>query len=253
MLEVFKIDKTSDFPYYQQLYQFLKEQIEKQVFKAQESLPSENEMQKLYGVSRITIRRALSDLEQDGYVRRQKGKGTIVLEQRKIRGLDEFQGFTMAARKRGQEPGSIILHCDYEQASIKVAEKLQLQPGDQVLFLKRLRLLDGKVIALHQTYISLKLPVSIRKEDFTSSISLYAYLEGKGICLGNADETIEVRMADAKLRKELFLTESKPIVYKVLVTNTVDQIPVEYSENAYIAETFKYSIHIVNVAQGGDV
>ena len=78
MEEGFKLDKESKVPIHQQLYCYIKECIENGTYKENETIPSEKEMQEMFEVSRITVRRAISDLEHDGYLTKRRGMGTVV-------------------------------------------------------------------------------------------------------------------------------------------------------------------------------
>ncbi len=251
MVKKFVVDRNSSAPIHQQLYRYIKECIEDGTYAEKEVIPSEKDMQESFGVSRITIRRAITDLEHDGYLRKIRGKGTFVEPIKKEKPLSTFSSFSGAAKVKGDKPGSIILSCKKVEASIKVADRLRIDPGEKVTFLKRLRLLNGKIIALHTTYISPRLGFDIKTEDFDSSTSLYEYLENKGISLGSADETLEVKYSTSEMKKDLFLEETQPLVYKERVTFDIKGNPIEFSENSYIAETYKYYIHIVNVREGG--
>lgn len=246
----FVIEKNEKSPLYEQLYRYIKECIENGTYKIGSVIPSENEMQKQFGVSRVTVRRAISDLEHDGYVKKRRGAGTVV-EPRKIeRDLSAFNSFGGSAKVRGDKPGSIILQCKEIEANVKVAEKLGIACGDVVFFLKRLRLLNGRIIGLHVTYIRSDLGVSLSADDFDCYTSLYELLESRNIHLGSADETMEAKMSNAELRRELFLEKDQPMIYKERVTYDVHGRPVEFSENTYIGEIYKYYIHIVNVREG---
>lgn len=248
----FKLDKRSNIPFHQQLYRYIKGCIEDGTYRENEVIPSEKEMQEQYDISRITVRRAISDLEHDGYLRKRRGLGTIVEHIKTEKPLSAFTSFSGDAKVKGDKPGSIILACKTIEASMKVSERLQIEPGESVTFLKRLRLLNGKIIALNETYITMRLGIDIGIDDFDATTSLYEFLEENGISLGSADETLEVKIATSELKKDLFLEEIQPIVYKERITYDTDNKPVEFSENSYIAETYKYFIHIVNVRDGGN-
>ena len=251
MEKKFCLDRESKAPIHQQLYLFIKGCLEDGIYKEKEVIPSEVELQKQFDVSRITVRRAISDLEHDGFLRKVRGKGTFVEPIKKEKPLSTFTSFSGDAKVKGDKPGSIILACKKVEASVKVAQCLKIEPGESVTFLKRLRLLNGKIIALHETHISSKLGFEIQAQDFDSTTSLYEYLEEKGISLGSADETLEVKISSSELKRELFLEDIQPIVFKERITYDIHGNPVEFSENSYIAETYKYFIHIVNVREGG--
>ena len=137
--------------------------------------------------------------------------------------------------------------CSEVEASVKVSEMLNLQPREKVCYLKRLRLLDGKLLAVHETYISLRFGFSIKFEDFDTNTSLYDFLERKGIVLGSADETNEAKMPSSEVKRDLYLGDNEPIYYSERVTFDENGDPVEYSENSYIASRYKYNIRLKKV------
>ena len=99
-MQEFKVDVQSDVPIYYQLYSFLKELILNGDYKPGQCVPSESEMMAQYGVSRVTVRRAIADLEQDGLLKRYRGKGSVVLERKSITTLNSLFSFTEMARRR---------------------------------------------------------------------------------------------------------------------------------------------------------
>lgn len=243
------LDKNSKTPLHHQLYLVLKKRILEEDLKSHPFMPSEADIQKAYDVSRITARRALSDLEHDGYIRKQRGMGTVILPRKKDRNISAFQGFSGAAKVKGDKPGSIIVKIETVEASVKVCQMLQLTPGEKVCFLKRMRLLNGELLAIHESYISLRFGQAVTREDVDYNFSLYDFLESKGIALGSADETVEARMPSNEVRRELYMDANVPLFYKERVTYDREGHPIEYSENSYIADRYKYNIHLENVRE----
>lgn len=241
------LEKDSKTPIHHQLYKIMKERIERGIYPESSMIPSETDLQKEFDVSRITVRRAMSDLEHDGFVNKKRGQGTIVLPRKDNRDLAEFKSFSWDARTKGNRPGSIILACKTVEANVKVIAMLKLSESEKVVHLKRLRLLNGKIIGLHETYVSLRFGFTITEDDFDTNTSLYDFIEQKGIVLGSADETVEAKIPNNDVRKELYMEENKPIFYKERVTYTLDGTPIEYSENSYIADRYKYNIHLDKV------
>lgn len=241
------IDKTDKTPIHHQLYKLLKASLEKGEYPEGSIIPSEAELQQQFQISRITVRRAIADLEHDGFVKRQRGIGTVVVPKKNTRDLTHFQGFSANAKEMGKRPGSIILVCNEVEASVKVSEMLRLNSREKVCYLKRLRLLDGKLLAVHETYISLRFGFTVLPEDFDSNTSLYDYLERKGMVLGSANETNEAKMPSNDLKRELYLSDNEPIYYSERITYDIQGNPLEYSENSYIASRYKYNIHLEKV------
>ncbi|MEG0577630.1 MAG: GntR family transcriptional regulator [Bacilli bacterium] len=239
-----KIDKNSTLPMHQQLYIILKDKIQSGLYKEETIIPSESEIQKEYGISRITVRRAVSDLEHDGYVSKKRGVGAVVLSQKKYKDSFLFSGFTDDAKNRGEIPGSIILDCKEIEANVKVSEMLRIELGEKIGYLKRLRLLNGRIVGLHETYISLRYGFHIIDSDFNSLTSLYDFYDKHGIELGYADETIEAKMPSAAIKNELYMDETQPVFYRERTTYDSSGDIVEYSQNYYKADSYKYYVHL---------
>lgn len=244
-----KINKYSKDPLHHQLYRIIRKKIMNGEYKEGEIIPSEQEMQKEYGISRITVRRTITDLEHDGLVRKIKGKGTLVEPMKSNRDLQVFQSFSGNALTKGDRPSSVILELSYSEAPAKVVELLNIQPGDKIFFLKRLRLLNGRIIALNVTYVRSDLEFTISSNDFDEKTSLYDYLEKRGVSLGSANESMESRMPNSECKADLFLDDNVPIFYKERVTFNTDGLPVEYSETSYIGSKYKYNIHLSKVRE----
>ncbi|MEG0519879.1 MAG: GntR family transcriptional regulator, partial [Erysipelotrichaceae bacterium] len=127
-------------PLYLQVYKKLLKRIEKGEYQENELIPSE------FKVSKITIRRSLQDLELAGYIKIVKGKGAYVLTQRQYSNLVGVSSFSQEAYKSGERPSSIILEFSQTEASGIVCDYLQVNEGDQIYYLKRLRLKNGRII-----------------------------------------------------------------------------------------------------------
>ena len=171
------LDKNSSTPLYRQLANRLEAQIKNGEYQAGDRLPSERELSELLNVSRITARQAIVSLEEDGLIYREQGRGTFVAEprQRHLRGLTSFTEDMLA---RGCQPSSRILVQELVAPSPEQARDLKLEEGELALHLVRLRLADGKPIALQSTYISQPLCPGIEHEDFSNQ-SLFAILREK--------------------------------------------------------------------------
>lgn len=243
----FQIDKNSEVPMHHQLFICLKERVEKGAYKPGDRLPSESEMQAAFGVSRITVRRAITDLARHGYVRKSRGKGTVVLPSKDERDLGAFTSFTGDAKQRGIRPGSIILRLEKLPADEKVAHALRIPPDEPVYLLKRLRTLNGEIISLQHTYVVSRMGLNLQRHEFDEDTSLYEYLEGHGIQLNSADESIEAFPPPNDIRHQLFLEDSDWVFYKERITYDINDTPIEYSENYYVASRYRYSLHISRI------
>ena len=245
-----EIDKESDIPIHHQLYLILEKKIQDGDYPGGSIMPSEAELQSQYGISRITVRRAISDLEKYGYVKKKKGVGTYVLSQKKNKEYFSFSSFSEEVRMKGKTPSSIILDCGEIEADGKISEMLGVRPGEQIGYLKRIRLMDGRIMALHETFISLRFGFHILPEDFDANTSLYEFYETHGVELGYADETIEVKEPSSQIRTELFMKESKALLYRERISYLDDGTPVEFSRNYDKPDQQKYCIHMERKKKG---
>ena len=231
-------------PLYMDVYEELKKKIADSTYPVGSYFPSETELQEIYKVSRITVRRALADLEHDGYIKKIKGKGAVILPKKKYSDLYELTGFAEDAQRNGDEPTSIILKCETQPASIMVAAFLQIEPNEDVYYLKRLRLLNGRISGIFETYITKRLGFTIDTEKFGATTSLYDFYESCGVHIDTATETIEAIMTTPQIRKDMFLDKDEPIFYRERITYNDLNIPIEYSKNYYKANGYKYVVRM---------
>src|SRR5512136_2928484 len=144
------IDPDDFVPRYHQLANILREQIIDGKLQAYEAIPSERRLEKLYSVSRTTIRQAIDLLVHQGYLYREHGKGTFVSPQKLQKGISELTSFSEDMKRRGIVPGQKILEIGYMKPPEDVAIHLELPAGteEKVLCIERLRLGDGAPMGL---------------------------------------------------------------------------------------------------------
>lgn len=235
-------DKDKNAPLYLQIYKELHKRIENGEYGENELIPSESSLQTEFNVSRITIRRSLQDLELAGFIKIKKGKGAIVLPQRKYSDLVGVSSFSQEAVKAGERPSSIILNFEEIKATGIVCDYLQLQEGSAIYHLKRLRLKNGRIIGMNEQFISRETGVHIKGEELNEKTSIYALYEQQGFHIERAVETIEAVMPTSILRKELYMSEGEPLFRRERITYDEFNRPLELSINSYKADEYKYII-----------
>lgn len=164
------IHKDNVIPLYHQLKEILREQIANRTYKPHQQIPSEPELQKLYGLSRATIRKAIDGLVKEGLIYRLHGKGTFVAEpiDRQSITLDSF---TVNMRSLGFAPTTTVLENTLlTEVSPELRQKLGLEPGEHVIRLKRLRYLDGEPILLATSYIPAYLVPGMESAELSGSL-----------------------------------------------------------------------------------
>lgn len=184
-------------PLHEQVRSFLMHEIETGRYAEGERLPAEPELCERFGVSRITVRRAVADLERLGFVRRQQGRGTFVSARRQIFGTMAVSGFADKVVGDGVKE-SRIMRAETMPADEKRAARLEMQVGEPVFRLMRVFALDGVPLAIDDSRYSL-----VRYPGFdariTEGASTYRILrEEYGVEFSEMDREIGVGFTNAQ-------------------------------------------------------
>lgn len=237
-----RIDVRSVIPLYYQLREDLRRRIEAGEWKAEEAIPSETELQDIYGVSRATVRQALSELVMEGLLIRKQGRGTFVAPQKIAEPLPRLVSFTEEMRAVGLEPSTrSVKVARTTEPPRRVRETLRTDEQD-FLRIERVRCANGQPIVLLISYLPVSLGID-PAEDFSGS--LYSLLENKySIQLGEALQMIEAGVADEYTASQLDIEEGEPILIIRRGTFAKDGRPVEYVEGFYPADRYRYTIRL---------
>jgi len=170
------IDKTTPIPLYYQLLVIIKKNIESGVWKPGETIPTELELMELYGISRSTIRQAILALVNDGYLKREKSKGTIVTSPTgRMRFVGSLISFSDEMNSKGIVHDSRILEQKILFADENSAKKLRLDEGTPVYYLKRVRYVKNEPFLIDEHFIPYSLCPGIENK-YKDNTSLYQIL-----------------------------------------------------------------------------
>ena len=183
------LEKRRHSPLYQQLMTRLKNDILAGVYPSGGRIPSEQVLCDTYGVSRVTVRKAMLDLVQEGLLLRRQGKGTFVADQRLQRDLHQITSFSTACHSMGRTANARVISVTHEPAQPEDAERLGLQPDDMLLCICRVRLCDDEPVALEYNRFSLRYDY-LENEDLTES--LYEILHRHGVIPSHASHDISL-------------------------------------------------------------
>jgi len=190
------LDRNSPIPLYHQISEAILHSIRKGQLKPGDTIPTEQELIKSYSVSRITVRRALQELEKGGYLIRKQGLGTYVAPSGVRRGAMQLSSFTEETASWGMKPKSKLLALRQEPAPDFIAERFEIPSGQQICYVERLRIADDLIIALTISYLNLPPEIELNPERFEETGSLWAILEHDGLIIADVDRTIGAISAD---------------------------------------------------------
>ena len=144
-------DGKAAIPLYQQVIDIIKNEINSGAYKAGARIPNEFELAESYKVGRVTVRRAIEELVQQGYLTKRQGKGTFVNApklKRKIRQKDDVQSFSDACRANGMEPGACVISRKILPADSTEAQFFGVPVGTDLICVERVRTADGVPVML---------------------------------------------------------------------------------------------------------
>jgi len=239
--------RADEIPLYRQIEEDLLTQISSGQIQSGEMLPTERELCSHYGVSRITVRRAMRELETRGYVTRQRGRGTFVSQARIKREMGRLISFSEEMRAQGRTPTSRLLNLQHRPADSSIAALLSLKVGDSVWIVERLRLADDEIVSLSTSYLSLPFDVYLTPLELRSETSLWSVLERKGIEMHEGETTVRAMLADEHYSRVLRVDEGDPLLVREGVNYVAGgrPVPIEAFEVVSRADRYQYSLHLV--------
>lgn len=210
-------------------------------------LPGERELCEIFHTSRPTIRKAIDVLEKEGKIVRLQGKGTFFVgeESHVDHQMNSIIGFYNDVKLQGKHTKSKVLLQKVEPASKRIAKRLELEEGDLIFHLERLRYIDGELYSLTNSYHPMDYLPDLQKVDFTDR-SLYSTLAEYGIKLAKMKQTLSVKAANAYEALQLELEEGESISVWSSITYDTNNRIVEYVEVKTQAYKTKYEIMVYN-------
>ncbi|WP_246312624.1 GntR family transcriptional regulator [Pseudaquabacterium terrae] len=231
-------------PLYAQIKQLLRERILDGSYQPHQQMPSEAEMMTRFGVSRITVRLALADLQNEGLIFKLHGKGSFVSKPKAFQDLGRLQGFGEAMRERGYESFNRVLSIERITPPQAVAERLQIPKRGKATELKRLRFLNREPISLDVSYLPLHIGQRLAKEDLATR-DVFVILENDyGLALGHADLQIGSTLADEALAAQLRVEEGAPVLQIERTTHLADGTPIDHEHLFYRGDAFQYKVRV---------
>lgn len=222
-----KIEKTPGTALHRQLFLVLREQILRGVYAPGGLLPNEDELCRHFSVSKITVRRALSDLKQQGLVERHQGRGTFVSAQlQQARGM-EARGFLEALKARGRQTQVRVLEVRTMVPPGDVALQLQIPSGTAAVYSARLRHVSSTDLMVTEAWVPLELGHNVTAAQLKRR-PLYEILQAQGVVFGRVIEEITAVAATPLLAGLLHVELGVPLLRLTRLMYDQEERPVEH-------------------------
>ena len=208
-------------------------------------LPPERELSAEFGVSRMTLRQAISSLAESGYVSRVQGAGTFVADPT-ISKSTELTGFSEDMIARGFQPSSSLLRIERRSAGATTGHDLVLSPADEVYRIERVRMADGVPMCIETIDLPARLVPDLESEPLERS--LYAILaERYGIRLAEADQIITATVVDDEQAQLLRVPVHSPALVVKRVGYDRKRVPIERAVSTYRADRYDIRMSVRRV------
>lgn len=232
------ISRDSKLPIYYQLYEILRANIVRGEWQPGDMLPSEPELIEHYRVSRITVRQALEALVNEGLIYRQQGRGTFVARPTVAQSLVRIVSFTQDMRQRGLEPGTRVLTAGLIPAPPEIAEQLNLEPGQELVHLERLRLANGEPMSVEVSYLVHRYCPGILRGDYATTPLREALEHTCGLRLVRARQVIRASLASDRMARLLAVAPRSALLFIERVSYSQQGLPVEFLRIYYRADRY---------------
>ncbi|HEY3621502.1 MAG TPA: phosphonate metabolism transcriptional regulator PhnF [Roseiarcus sp.] len=216
-------------------------------FRPGDMLPSETEINATFQVSRATARASLERLRQEGLIRRQSGRGSIVLVPKVDQPANELASFSEDMRRRGLRPSYSTFSAETAPARGEAAEALEIGDGAPAFHIRRLLLADDEPIGMSESWLAPWIFEAGREptpEELDAG-SLYEWLaKFCGQRIAGARESIEAAPADAAMARRLEVAPGSALLVARRRSRADDRRPVEYAVMHYRADRYRFIIEL---------
>lgn len=233
------VDRRSSIPLYCQIRQKLLAEIESGRAPAGSLLPSEQEIARQTGVSRMTARQTLKSLCRMGVTVSRRGKGTFVARAKLDKNFRQVRSFTEEMKALGLKPRSRILSLKLVLPPVEARQALHIEPSVKVFNLRRLRLANGVPMSIESSFLPERLYPDFERA-FHRGMSLYEMLENRyGVRMEIADEVVEADLARAEDAELLRVAPGSPVFQFTRISYLLDGRAAEYVESVYRGDRYR--------------
>lgn len=246
------MDGSFDISKTRRVYGHLRERIGSGEVTPGTRLPSEPELAQLYSVSRVTIRRALGELEREGLISRRPGAGTFVtsrIVQRPI--VADLTNAIAHFVEMGRTASVRVLTFGYVEPSVEIAQALRLEAGTKVQRSVRVRSLDGAPFSHLVSHVPADIGLTFDERELTAQ-SLLTLIERSGTKLDRATQTIAAIAASSEVATNLGIAEGAPVLSVTRIVYDARRRGVQHLTAVYRPDRYSFHMDLLRIDSGGD-
>ncbi|PWN74099.1 GntR family transcriptional regulator [Bacillus paranthracis] len=237
------IAKDNRTPLYYQLMDIIVEQIETGNLQEHDKLPSERELCEIHDVSRTTVRQTMQELEKEGYIYKKHGKGSFVSPRVFNQSLVRFYSFTEEMKKFGKVPSSTvvsfsIIHCDK-----KISKIMNINNGEEVYQITRLRLADKEPMLFETSYIPVKFFPYLTKKELEETPMYEIFRTKYQVHITRAVESFKAIAAEKEHATWLQVEKNEPSLSLERIAYAKENI-IEYTQTIARGDKFTYTVEL---------
>ncbi|MEC9489634.1 MAG: GntR family transcriptional regulator [Halanaerobiales bacterium] len=234
-----EINKNSPLPLYYQLKESILTAVKTKEFEVGDRLPSERELAEYHDISRMTVKKAVDILVDNGYLIRKQGSGTFVSDYQQSCSISPLLSFTKEMEKKGLNYTTRILNFA-EIKDKKAAVKMNLNPEAPLFRLERLRLIENKPFLLENTYLTVDHFRDLKKDELENN-SLFKIIKDKyNIQLRKAEAEVEAVILDAGIADKMQVKKGMLGLYFEQISKNENAEIIEYTSAYYRNDNYKF-------------
>lgn len=230
-------------PLYLQLKDILVEKIENGQLEPGDTLPGERVLAEQYDISRVTVRKSIGNMVEEGYLIRSHGKETMVANRK----INHHLGLLVGIAEEIYATKSCVkvkgIHKEYMNPSLSIKEKLNLLDQDEVFGFYRVVSADEKPLVINYSYVPKEIGKLLADLDFDTA-KVFSHLEHCGYDLSYANQEISAGLCRAEEAKYLDIKEGAPVLVIKRTSYLDNGVPLLYEKSVYRGDTYQYSIKL---------
>jgi GntR family transcriptional regulator len=233
-------------PLYLQLRDIIVDLIDSGEFSPGDTLPGERALAEMYDISRVTVRKCIASLVDEGYVERRQGKETTVAQKKVVHNLGPLLGIVEELlNNEGFKATVNVIHKGFEAPTSTVRKFLRLGDSNksQVYAFSRVLEKNGKPLAINHSYVPYDIGKIVDSLDLSKD-KVFAYLENCGYNLSYGEQEITSSLCTREESTYLKYDAGRPVLVIRRTTYLENGFPILYEKTIYRGDEYQYNIRL---------